>query len=80
MVIMELEIYEALTAVNVPADKAKAVVSGQLMPPSTNAITCTQVSWLREEIRGRKNGHHQMACVASIFGAVALFAAIVKIL
>ncbi len=79
MSIMELEIYEALTAVNVPADKAKAVVSSidAAIDKRYNLHASQLVT--RGDLEAAKTDIIKW-CVASIFGAVALFAAIVKIL
>ncbi len=83
---MELEIYEALTAVNVPAIKAKAVAASidkaidrRYSLHAEQLATRSDIADVKKEMAEAKADIIKW-CVASIFGAVALFAAIVKVL
>lgn len=93
---MELEIFEALTAANVPADRARAVVASinkeidrRYELHSRQQATRGDVEGVRKEIgelRGDAKAEIAKAqaeivkwCMASIFGAVALFATVTKI-
>lgn len=75
---MELEIFEALTAANVPADKARAAAASvkkemneQFALHSAQLATRVDLSETKIEII--------KWCVGSMFTAVALFATITKI-
>lgn len=82
---MELEIFEALTSVNVPAEKARAVAASLKREINEHyqlhaAQLFTKADGAELEARLRKDlADMQRWTVASIFAAVALFAAIVKI-
>ncbi|GKT25033.1 hypothetical protein [Acidovorax sp. SUPP3334] len=86
---MELEIYEALTAVNVPADKARAVVD------SINKEIDKRYSLHAAQLATRGDLHEAKGalevkiaqaqaeiikwCVGTMFAAVGLFATITKL-
>ena len=87
---MELEIYDALTAAGVPADKAKIAVESidkaidrrytlhhdQLATRGDLSDLGARLSKELADVRADTIKW----CVASIFGSVAMFAAIVKLL
>jgi hypothetical protein len=75
---MALEIYEALTAANVPADKARAVAV------SMDAAIDKRCALHKEQLFIKADGAKLKAeiikwCMATISGAVALCAALVKV-
>jgi len=87
---MELEIYEALTAANVPAEKAKAVVASIDAAIDRRYTLHAQQLATRgdlQELRGVMESKIATAqteiikwCVGSIFASVGVFAALTKVL
>lgn len=89
---MELEIYDALMAANVPPDKARLAAesinreidrrytlhSQQLATRGDIAEVKSQMSAMRAELAEMKTEIIKW-CIASILGSVGLFAAIVKV-
>lgn len=90
---MELEIYEALTAVNVPADKAKAVaesinkqIDSRYSLHASQLATRGDVAEVRQEIAEMEGrllkalSEMQRWTMASIFAGMAAVAAIIKLM
>jgi hypothetical protein len=82
---MELEIFEALTAANVPADKARTAATSikkEINEPyalhATQMATRGDVETVRKELAEAKAEIIKW-CIATMFGSVALFATIVKL-
>ena len=86
---MELEIFEALTAANVPAEKARAVAAAidaaidrRYTIHSQQLATRGDLMELRGSVEAKiaqSQAEIVKWCMGSIFAAVALFAAIAKI-
>ena len=89
---MELEIFEALTAVNIPAEKARAVAASidaaidrryalherQLFTKGDGAELRKDMAEMETRLM-KAISEMQRWTIGSVFAAVALFAAIVKI-
>lgn len=83
---MELEIFEALTAANVPADKARTAatsikkeINEHYALHAAQLATRGDVETVRKELAEAKAEIIKW-CIATMFGSVALFATVTKLL